>query len=47
VELVNALKDLTENSDLEKQSRIDAFLLLLCYFAFAIFGYFLANHLGF
>jgi hypothetical protein len=41
---VNVLKDLNENGDLEKQSKMDTVLLLLCYLAFAILGYLLANH---
>ncbi|MGB9959082.1 MAG: hypothetical protein ACPLKQ_00980 [Candidatus Bathyarchaeales archaeon] len=41
------MEDLNENGDFEKQGGKDAVLLLLCYLAFAVIGYFIANYVGF
>jgi len=41
------LKDLNGNDTLEKQDKNDAALLLICYLAFALFGYLITKTLGF
>jgi hypothetical protein len=39
------VKDLGEDEGFRPWSKVDAFMLFLCFLAFAVLGYFLANHI--
>ena len=39
------VKDLGEDECFKPWSKTDSFMLFLCFLAFAVLGYFLANHI--